>query len=203
MKLTLPLFLLFLANAAYAQESSRSTVQLFLGRSFNATGDVFGIEYGGAYSADISKKVFWFAEVGGSIHDGAFPVFYEYAGEKIDASIYYTTAGLQAAAGAGVALLKTRKHEISVRLGAMGRYQSTSYWDLVEVIYPAATGLNFPVARFINTSPKKTMIIGGRGSFSYSYSIKEKFFVSLTASLQADSNEDLLTSTSVGFGKRF
>jgi hypothetical protein len=71
------------------------------------------------------------------------------------------------------------------------------------VIYPPLTGLDFPVARFINTTPKRTMSLGGRGSFSYSYSFRSNLFVSLNASLQTDSNGDTLTSTAIGFGKKF
>lgn len=56
---SLVLFLLFFTGVASAQEKDQQTsVKLFFGRSFNGTGDVFGIEYGGVYSATISKKGF-------------------------------------------------------------------------------------------------------------------------------------------------
>lgn len=201
---TIILFLFVFSTVACAQENVHQTsVQLFFGRSFHGTGDVFGIEYGGSYAAHLSKRTFWFAEVGGSIHDGVFPVYYtRSSGEVIDASIYYTTAGLQASVGAGVALLQRNRHALQARVGVMGRYQSSSYWDRVEVIYPPLTGLDFPVAHFINTTPKKTMSLGGRGSLSYSYTFKSALFVSLNGSLQTDSNGDTLTSTFLGFGKR-
>lgn len=199
------LIICFVAGTASAQENdSKTSVQLFFGRSFNGTGDVFGIEYGGVYSTRISKNRFWFIEAGGTIHDGSIPVFYTHSsGALIDGSVYYSTAGMQFVPGFALAVLKRKNHEVSVRLGAMGRYQSTSYWDFVEVIYPIATGLDFPVVRFINTSPKRTMSIGGRGSLVYTYSFTSKLIASLSASLQADSNGDLLTATSIGIGRKF
>lgn len=199
------LFLLLYSLAVQAQENNRNeTLQLFFGKSFHGTGDVLGIEYGGTYTSDLTQKSFWFAEVGGSIHEDAWPLFYSTpSGEWIDASIHYTTAGLQAVGGIGLRLLRKSKHEIGVRLGAIFRYQSSSYWDEAAVYYPPVTGLDFPVVSFVNTTPKKTMSLGGRGSFSYSYSLKSNLFLSATASLQTDSNGDTLSSTSIGIGKRF
>ncbi len=198
------LILLLIATSVSAQDKGqKSSIQLFLGKSFHGTGDVFGIEYGGIYSSDIGRKSFWFAEAGGSIHDDRWPLYYTNpSGEWIDASIHYTTAGVQATGGVGLKLLTKKRHDIGLRLGIMARYQSSSYWDYAEVLYPPLTNLDFPVAHFINTTPKKTMSLGGRGSFSYSFTFTPKFFLALNASIQTDSNGDTLTSATLGIGRK-
>jgi hypothetical protein len=202
---TLVLLLLFFSTVACAQEKIHQTsVQLFFGRSLHATGDASGIEYGAIYSSDIGRRSFWFAEVGGSIHDNDWPLFYTTrSGEQIDASIRYTTAGVQAVGGMGLKVLQKNRHEINFRLGALVRYQSSSYWDAIGVYYVPSSGMDFPVVSFANTSPKRTMGFGGRLSFSYAYTFNSKLFLSANGSTQLDSNGDAITAATLGIGKKF
>lgn len=201
---SLVFILLLIATSLSAQEKEqRSSLQLYFGRSLHGTGDARGIEYGGIYRSDFSRKLFWFAEIGGSIHADEWPLSYTTpSGEWIDASIHYTTAGVQAVGGAGAAIIKNQRHDLSLRLGAVVRYQSSSYWDEAAVYYPSGNGFDFPVVTFVNTTPKKTMSLGGRGSFSYSFTFTPKFFVAVNASLQTDSNGDTLTSATLGIGRK-
>lgn len=202
---TIVLLLMFISAVACAQEKIHQTsVQLFFGRSLHGTGDASGIEYGAIYTSDVGKKSFWFAEVAGSIHDNDWPLFYSTpSGDRIDASIRYTMAGVQAVGGIGLKVLHRSRHEINLRFGGLVRYQSSSYWDGVGVYYLPASGLDFPVVSFVNTSPRRTMGFGGRLSFSYAYTFKTKLFVAANGSVQTDSNGDALTSVTLGIGKKF
>jgi hypothetical protein len=206
-KVYLTLSLLILPSLLMAQKSNSLPNRAFhfsVGPSLNGTGDAFGLAYNGSFFNGFSKKLCWFGEIGGSIHDGFDPIFYmDPNGNEVDGSVYYTTAGFQVVLGSGVALIRTTHNEIMLKVGLMPRYQSSSYYDFVATYYPSGTGLPFPVVQLISTEPHRTLSIGGSGGISYSYTFKNYTYISWLTSLQLDSNGDILTSVSFGVGKRF
>lgn len=89
-----------------------------------------------------------------------------------------------------------------MQAGPLLRYQSSSYFDEINVLYPAATGLPTPVIAIINNSPQKTFSLGGIGQLYYNYTIKNNVFVGLSAAMQIDTNGDLINRLAVSFGLR-
>ena len=199
----LPALFHFVIVSGQEQVPSRY-LHIGFGRSFSGTGDVIGLSYDVRYSEYFKRRTGFYFELGGSIHDGKFPIYYRNStNQRIDGSIYFTTAGVQLVTGLSQSFLRTKKHELGIRIGLMPRYQSTSYWDWVEVIYPPVSGLPIPVAHFINTLPHRSLSIGGKGQFFYNFTMNRGFLISLSGTFQGDSNGDIFADFGIGFGKRF
>jgi hypothetical protein len=179
-------------------------IQVSGGTSFNGTGDIRGISFNSGYSKYFKKKACLIGEIGGTLHDGEWPLFFTAPnGEIIDGSIRYTTGGIQASAGIGYSAVRTSEHEVQLRLSSLLRYQSSSYYDDVSILYPAATGLTFPVIVFNNKTPQRTFAVGGIGAVAYNYTIKNKITIGLLAGLQTDTNGDTITQLLFSIGRRF
>lgn len=200
-------FFFLITSILFAQNESnlpKQFLQFTAGRSTHGTGDVRGLSFNSVYSNFFKKRFSWIAEVGGSLHDGNRALFFTAPnGEFIDGSIRYTTGGIQSSLGIGYSAIKTSEHEIQVRLSSLFRYQSSSYYDDVTVLYPAATGLPFPVIIFNNKTPQRTFAFGGIGAIAYNYTIKNKMTFGLLAGIQTDTNGDTITQLLFSVGKRF
>lgn len=182
----------------------KKQIELIAGRSVHGSGDSRGLNFSVEYSKYFKKKLNWSASIGGTIHDGVFPVFYEYpTGVQNDGSIKYTTAGLQVMTHLGYNFFKSDNNELLFRLGSVLRYQSSSYWDEVAVLYPPLTNLPYPVVVFRNTTPQRTFAIGGTTQLKYSYTTKHKISLGILAGFQFDTNGDNISHLSLTIGKRF
>lgn len=179
-------------------------IQVFAGKSFHGTGDMKGISFNSEYQQYFKKRLSWSLGLGGTIHDGSFPVFFnDPSGNETDGSIRYTTAGVQVFSHVGYSILKTNEHMFQIRFGGLIRYQSSSYYDDVTVLYPIATGLPVPVNIFKNTTPQKTFAFGGSGQILYNYSLKNNITAGILAGIQTDTNGDAITQLSFIIGKKF
>jgi hypothetical protein len=179
-------------------------IELIGGRSVHGSGDTRGLNFSVEYSKYFKKRLNWSASIGGTIHDGVFPVLYEYpTGVQNDGSIRYTTAGLQVLTHLGYNFIKSRKNELLFRLGSVLRYQSSSYWDVVTVLYPPLTGLPYPVVVFENSTPQRTIAIGGTTQLKYSYTTKRNISIGILGGFQFDTNGDNISHLSLTIGKRF
>ncbi len=189
-------------SGAFAQTK---TISVSGGLCFNSTGDTKGLIYSTEYSQYIKKsKFFWSASFGGTIHDGSFPILYEYpAGRFNDGSVNYTIAGLQASFHIGKNFLSGKNNEFYFKIGPVIRYQSSSYYDAISVLYEPITGLPFPVVVFENTTPRRTIAIGGSPMIGYSFPVGKGFIAGITGGFQFDTQGDNLTSLSLKIGKRF
>lgn len=209
MKRNILIYLCFLYSLKTMAQSppkvSTQVLQLLIGRSKHGTGDVNGISFNTAYSNYFKKKICWAVEFGGTIHDGSVPIFYtDMNGNMVDGSYYWTTGGIQVTGKIGYAVIRTSNQELQTSLGAMLRYQSTSYYDFLAVIWPAAgTGLDFPVIVLKNNSPTRTFSIGGIGAISYNYTFNNLISVGLLGGFQIDSNGDTISELGFTIGKRF
>jgi hypothetical protein len=199
------LFIIFiLSNQTFSQTTINNNYLQVEGiSSFHGSGDLEGF----AYSIDYIKKqnnyFFWTIGIGGSVHDGVFPLFFTGDnGNLVDGSVRYTTAGLQLQSAFNIGLHLTKKLQVGIGAGPILRYQSSSNTAVVHVLYPAGTGLPYPVLILDNVEPHRTFSIGGRGCVFVSVSVK-KYMVKPSWSLQTDSNGDMLSGFGLGIGRSF
>ena len=187
-----------------AQILPKKQIQLIAGRSVHGTGDMVGLTFHTEYAEYFKKRFCWTIGLGGTIHDGSFPVFFnDPSGNQIDGSIRYTTAGVQTTSFLGYDLITTSEHEFQIRLGALLRYQSSSISDEMSVYYPLATGLPIPVNAFVNHTPQKTFALGGSTQILYNYTINQKVSIGFLTGFQIDTNGDTISQISLTIGKRF
>lgn len=195
------LLLILTAQISFSQNKQ---IKLLAGRSFNGTGDIRGYGFSVGFDKYFKKKLKYTASVGSTIHDGQFPIFYEYpAGNIVDGSIRYTTAGFQGVYAVGYNFLGSETSEFVFELGALLRYQSTSYYDNLVVLYPALTNLPYPVVLFRNRTPQKTAAFGAVSQLTYSHSLNKKINIGIAVSYQFDTNGDNIAQISFLIGRRF
>lgn len=174
------------------------------GLSIHGTGDMRGLIFNTEYSKNVRKRLSWIAGIGGTIHDGVLSNYFkDRNGDEVDGSIRYTTAGFQIKNELGYNLLKTVKDQLQIRAGAVLRYQTSSYYDYIEISYPLLTGLPVPVIIINNTTPQRTFAVGGSAELFYNYSITPKILIGVLAGLQTDTNGDTITQLSVSVGRLF
>jgi hypothetical protein len=179
-------------------------LQLYAGPSFNGTGDIIGFAYDAEFGKYRNKKSSWYVGIGGSIHDKQWPIFYsDQQGNKVDASIRATIAGVQIAGLYGYSIVRNEEHELLIKIGPILRYQSTSYWDGLGLYPSAGTGYPIPLVSFYNTSPQRTLAIGGNLGFLYNYTIAKKISIGVLAELQLDTNGDTISQFLLSVGRRF
>ncbi|MBY0476143.1 MAG: hypothetical protein K2Q24_00710 [Chitinophagaceae bacterium] len=142
--------------------------------------------------------------MGSTIHDGNIPLLFEYpSGNAIDGSIRYTTAGFQTVFSFGYDFIKSDKNSLLFKIGVPLRYQSSSYYDNVIILYEPITSLPFPVIIFNNRTPQKTLAIGLSPQIAYNFIISNKIVIGLSGSFQFDTNGDNISSLSFTIGHRF
>jgi hypothetical protein len=176
-------YLLLIAILISSQicHAQNEQLQIIIGRSLHGTGDMrgFGLSFG--YSKYFKKRFSWTASIGSTIHDGlVYRINYEYPVRVWnDGSLKSTTAGLQGIFSIGYSFLKSHQHEMCFKIGGLVRYQSSSYYDQVQVLYPGITGLPYPVLLIKNSSPQKTLSVGLMPELSYNYSLSKKINIGL------------------------
>ncbi|MBC8111906.1 MAG: hypothetical protein H7Y04_12670 [Verrucomicrobia bacterium] len=192
---------------AFGQNFDRPKNQ-FLGismsRSKHGTGDIAGISFNTEYSRNIRKRISMIVTFGGTLHDGSKSLIYSSpSGETIDGSIRYTTGGIQTSFGIGYDFIQTLHHAFQVRLSPLLRYQSTSYYDVLTILFPPITGLPIPVVYFENLTPARTFAIGAMGHTSYNFTPKNRNIFRLFGEFQLDSNGDVISGLGVSWGMKF
>ena len=197
------LFIYTSVNAQKNIQDLKKSVQLDIGFGKHGTGDINGLNINSEYKRFFSKNLSISFGLGATLHDGAFPILYSDGnGNLIDASYRYTTGGIQLTSKVGISFIKSTINDFGLQVGPILRYQSSSYFDEINVLYPAATGLPIPVIAIINKSPQKTLSVGGISQFYYNYTIKSNVFVGLSAAIQIDTNGDLINQLAVSCGLR-
>lgn len=177
-----------------------------INRSFAGSGDLYGLFVNiGLHKYNKTGKGFLAFETGFSIHDGE--VYLRYTDNfrnppvEVDGSYRYTTGGIQIAALAGRELLKsTSRHHFTVALGPLLRYQSSSYFDNLQILFPALTNYPNPLWEIRNTTPHRSFAIGGKGSIQYGYAVAKNWTLALHSSLQTDTNGDTFSNYGLGGG---
>lgn len=198
--LILLVFLIIMHDKSVAQ---KNLAQFSAGFSKHGSGDLNGVSYVFDYTHYFKNKLSWIASFGGDIHDGVFPLFYEYPlGNKEDASFRYTIAGIQLGGGIRYSLIRNDKHELFINILGIFRYQSDSDSGK-EILYPALTNLPFPVMILENDSPQRTYSVGAAPRIGYNFTFDKKIAVGFAGGLQFDTNGDTILQLLLTLGRRF
>jgi hypothetical protein len=202
------IFFLLIVEVAFAQKrqspNSEQLLNITIGSSFHGTGDMRGVIMNTEYSKNLKKRIGLSFSLGGTLHDGSIPVFFVApTGQNIDGSVRYTAGGLQLTSHLGYSFIKTTYHQFQFRAGGLLRYQSSSYYSDVTILYPAGSGLPVPVIVFNNTTPQKTFSIGASAQLFYNYTISDKIALGLLAGFQTDTNGDVIRQLSLSVCRRF
>ena len=206
MKIYLPVaFLLFSFSLSAQDGLPKHFVNVSGGFSKHGTGDLYGYILSAEYQRYITNKISWSAGIGGTIHDGAQPIFYlhPYTGKLVDGSVRYTTGGLQGFGHAGYSFVRSKRHEFQVRAGVVARLQSTSLYDVLSITSTQISGLPMPVVDFINTSNQQTISAGYGAQVLYNFTIQQKTTIGLRAGFQNDTEGDQIAQLSFSVGRRF
>jgi hypothetical protein len=196
------LFLFIVINHVVHAQSRQ--LQFSFGSSKHGTGDIKGLSYKFDYTKYFKKKLSWQIGLGGDIHDGVTPLYFEYpAGNQIDGSYKYTTAGLQLGMDIRYSILKTDLHEIVLSAGGLVRYQTSSSSDVINILYSPITNLPYPVIVLENTTPQKTISVGATPKFGYNYTIKKKIAIGFLSGFQFDTNGDTILQFFLTLSRRF
>lgn len=180
-------------NGQIQSLQASNLLQIDVGLSKHGTGDMRGYGLNVSYRKYYRRKVYLSFGIGTTNHSGVFPIYYsDGSGNQVDASYRYSTGGFQLSSNFGISIFKNSKNDFGLQVGVLGRYQTSSYYDEITVLYPSVTSLPIPVIAIINKSPQKTLSIGGVGQIYYNYYIDKKVFVGLTPFFQIDSNGDVI-----------
>ncbi|GLU51023.1 hypothetical protein [Dyadobacter frigoris] len=208
MKVLSPLIILFLShtlNAQTNQSQLNKYASITGGFSKHGSGDMRGISENITFGKYFHKKLSWTTALGATIHDGSYRITSIQAdGNVMDHSYRYTAGGLQISGGIAYSFMRGKRNEFGIRASAILRYQSSSYFDKLIIIFdPKTTSLPYPATYIFNSTPQKTYAVGGSPELFYNHSLGKSFFLGTTANFQADTNGDVITNLSLSVGKRF
>lgn len=206
MKTLIGILLLSMCANAVAQTTdiafSNKFVAISGGRSTHGTGDMVGVSQRVTYGQYFRKKLFWFSTIGADIHDGKYLSTTIQDGTVLDHSFRYTSGAIQITGGAGWSFLRTSKSELGIKVSGVLRYQSSSYFDELAIIYDPKNIGPYPATFILNTSPQRTYAVGVGPEAFYQQTIFKSIFVGLSAGFQVDTNGDVLTNISLSVGKK-
>jgi hypothetical protein len=198
--ITLILFYSKLAGQTQSPDNKNS-IQFSLGFSKHGTGDLNGYFTNFEHIHDFKKRSFVSIGFSATLHSGVVPLFYlDQSGNTIDGSYRYVTGGFQIESRFGLYFVKSNKNRLGGSLGPIIRYQSSSYYDDLSILYPAGTGLPIPVMALINRTPQNNITIGGKVTLFYNYQISAKNYIGLNCSFQTDSQTDAISSFMLAVG---
>jgi hypothetical protein len=200
------IFLLIFCVTSYSQNktvSKNKSFQIDLGFSKNGSGDLNGNSINFEYHNYFKPKWNYSIGLGSTIHNGQYDLYYKQGDREIDGSYRYVTAGYQLTSKLGFCFINSKKSDFGLRLGALLRYQSSSYPDEISTNYPPFYGFDFPLIDVKHYEPQKIFSAGGILQLYYNYNINEKLFVGSSGTFQTDSNEDAILQLSLTCGMRF
>lgn len=198
---------LLVSGALHAQtQLPKSAIQITGGYSHHGSGDMNGIVFGTEYLNYLSKKFALNYNFRAGINNSTYPLHYydPVIGKQRDASVRFTTAGVQAGVNVQYSMIRNRKDQFSVSLGAFGRYQSASNGtDGFSVYNPNTTDIPAILIGYDNTSPQKTYAVGGIFQLQYDHAFSNNVFIGLAPGFQTDTNGDAIPQAVIIVGKRF
>ncbi len=198
---------LCLTNLSLAQSTSDANqfIKLDLGRSFAGSGDLTGLQYGVRYQKNIKNQTFWTVGIESTIHDkeSIDYFFTNENGEELTGKSRYITSGVQLLSTIGYDFLKNEKHDFSIALGPVIRYQTNSLPHRVDILYPVLTNLPEPIKIETFVEKMRTIALGGVIKLNYHYAFSNNVLIGLTGGFQIDTNADTIQYLMVGIGKKF
>lgn len=206
MKYTILLLAIGLAVSSSAQTGKTKYPEYFQlagGISKHGTGDMNGYAISVDYKRYLRPRTSISIGLATTIHDGVFQILYtDPNNNPIDGSFRYGTSGIQLNARMGYSMIRTKHHTLDVQVGALLRYQTSSYYDDLTTLYPPATGLPIPVFFQVNRSNQRTVSFGGIGALQYQYHFTSGDHIGIRGSLQTDTQGDVISMVSLLFGYR-
>ena len=190
----------------FGRGSKTESVQLVAGYSRHGSGDMNGIVFGVEYTRHFTKKFSLNYNIRATINDSKDEIIINNtaAGTSTDASVRFTTAGVQLGVNAGLNIISSGRSEFILRLGGFLRYQSASNGsDGYSVYYPAATGIPTVLIEYNNKTPQETFAFGGLFQLQYNFILKSKIFLGVIAGFQTDTNGDAIPQITLAIGKIF
>lgn len=194
----------FLVNAQ--DRLPGSAIRVVGGYSRHGSGDYKGIVFGTEYIKYYAKLFSINYNIRATINHGKDEIIVtnNIIGTRTDASVRYTTAGVQLGASGQYSLTRNSKHEFLISLGAFGRYQSASNGsDGYSIYYPQATGQPTVLIGYDNRTPQETFAAGGLLQFNYNFTFSNKIFIGLLPGFQTDTNGDAIVQAALTIGRRF
>ena len=197
-----------IASFAYFNSNAQdklpvNAIQVIGGYSRHGSGDYDGIVFGTEYIHYHTKKLSLAYSFRGTINDGKTTIIVNNTGSSHDASIRFTTAGVQLGVNGGLSIIRSQHHELMLSLGAFGRYQSASNGsDGYSLYYPPATGQPTVLVGYDNKTNQNTYAFGGIGQLHYNYTFKSKLFIGILGAFQTDTNGDVIPQAALSVGKR-
>lgn len=176
------------------------------GYSKHGSGDFKGIVFGTEYVDYLTRKISLNYNFRATLNDGKETIIVNNSttGTRTDASVRFTTAGVQVGINGGLSIIRNSKSELLISLGAFGRYQSASNGaDGYSLYYPSLTGQPTVLIGYDNQTPQRTFAVGGIFQFEYNYTLKDKIYIGLTPAFQTDSNGDAIMQVALSVGRRF
>ena len=204
--LSIATIILFVYCSSNAQDKlPNKAIQVIGGFSKHGSGDFEGIVFGTDYINYHTKKLSLTYSFRGTINDGKETIIVNDAstGTRTDASIRFTTAGVQLGVNGGLSIIRSRHHELMLSLGAFGRYQSASNGsDGYSLYFPQATGQPTVLVGYDNKTDQNTYAFGGIGQLHYNYTFKSKLYIGILGAIQTDTNGDLIPQAALSVGRR-
>jgi hypothetical protein len=205
-KTTVLTLMLLMAASAHTQNLPGRILQLAGGYSKHGSGDMNGIVFGTEYSRYTSKKISFNFYFRGSINNSIDRLIFNntITGTQQDASIRYTTAGVQTGINVRNSFIRSQQHELLIGLGVFGRYQSASHGtDGYSLYSPAVTGVPTFLIEFYNRTPQKTYSAGALLQLQYNFTFPGNITIGLAPGFQTDTNGDAILQAVLVLGKRF
>lgn len=179
------------SNLHAQNDSYKESVELNIGASKHGTGDFPGFIVNTEYRNYFRPKLFFAAGLAATWHDGSTPILHPgQNGAMNDHSVRDVTAGFQLAGKLGWDFLQTSKSSLGIMLGPLVRYQSTTVANELLILYPAGTGLNFPVVATYHSESQRTVALGGIAQLSFRYAVGKRLLLGATTGYQTDTNGD-------------
>ncbi len=180
------------------------SAQFVGGISNHGSGDLLGWMFAGEFTRYLSRKFSLTYSVRATVNSDSHTILVHNGTETTDASVRFTTGGVQLGLNGGLSLLNSARHELMVKLGAFGRYQSASNGSDGYYLYPpAVTGVPNILVGYDNKTSQETIAFGGMFQLQYNFTFNNDLFIGLQPGLQADTNGDLIVQGGLVVGKRF
>jgi hypothetical protein len=218
-----PFFLclfLFTANLCYSQSANalsntttpdgkkllpKHLIQAIGGPSRHGSGDMRGVIFGTAYRKYTSPKFSLEYSIKGTIHSSVHTLIFTDNTflQSTDASVRFTTAGVQLGVNGGLSLIRTRKDEFIISLGVFGRYQSASNGDDgYGLYYPQQTNVPTILVGYDNRTPQQTGAFGGLLQLHYNHTFNNKIAIGIAPGFQTDTHGDAIPYAALTIGRR-
>ena len=199
----------FISFHSYSQEQLKlptRAIQIAAGYSKHGSGDFHGIVFGAEYIRYFTPSISVNYNFRGSINHGKefIIVNNNITGTRTDASVRFTTAGVQLGANGRYSILRNLDQEFAASLGAFVRYQSASNGsDGYSIYYPQTTGQPTVLIGYDNRTPQNTVSVGGIFQLEYSYRLPFNYYVGVLPGFQTDTNGDAIFQVALAVGRRF